>query len=130
MAKNLELMVCRGTVAFVWFYHGLFPKLLGPHKDELAMTAGLGVAPATAIVIAQIGGIGELLLAGAILLLWRREWPLVLSCALMAALLCFAAFSVPEMLSAAFNPVSTNLAVFALGWVALRLHRTDNSQPA
>lgn len=30
-------------VAFVWIYHGLVPKLIFQHEDEVTMINGLGI---------------------------------------------------------------------------------------
>jgi uncharacterized membrane protein len=116
-------------LAFVWFYHGLVPKLLGPHPDELAINAKLGVSGDTARLIAQTSGLAELLLAGAMLLFWRQAWPLVLSCGLMLALLGFTAIVAPSYLAAAFNPVSTNISAMALAVVALILQTRKGKAP-
>lgn len=113
--------LCRLSIAFVWFYHGLVPKLLGPHADELAMNMSLGLSEPGAVMLARVAGVGEILMAGCVLLFWKQRWPLLLTAVSMLGLLLFVLIFQPPLLLGAFNPVSTNLAVFALSVVALQL---------
>ena len=122
-ADRLPLRICRGAIAFVWSYHGLVPKLLGPAADELLMDRALGVSDDHAVQIARTAGVAEIAMAACVLLLPRREWPLWLTLGLMAALLAYVALFVPALLAAAFNPVTINLCVMALAAVALCLQR-------
>lgn len=114
--------LCRGTVAFVWLYHGLVPKLLGPHEDELSMNQALGLSVVEAHNLALASGVAEAAFGLSILLFWNHRWPLLITAASMVGLLLFAALSLPSLLLAAFNPLTTNLCVFVLAIVALRLH--------
>ncbi|BFM08699.1 DoxX-like family protein [Halioxenophilus aromaticivorans] len=111
----------RVTVAFVWIYHGVFPKLLGPHPDELAMNMATGMSHEQAHAVAMLGGIGEVIFGLGVLILWRQRWPLVLSAVAMAVLLAFVIGYYPVVLTAAFNPVTTNIGVLALSLVAYSL---------
>lgn len=121
------LLLCRLAIAFVWFYHGLVPKLLGPAPDELQMDRALGLSGSAAIQLADAAGIGEILFAAVVLIVRDREWPLWLTMAAMAGLLAYAAWSAPILLGAAFNPVTTNACVAALAAAALLLHRSLGS---
>lgn len=114
--------ICRGSIAFVWFYQGLAPKLLGPHEDELAMNLGLGLSESGATQLAMIGGVLEVIFAGIVMVFWRHRWPLVVTAVAMVVLLLYVCVTHPPLLVAAFNPVVGNLCVFALAIVALRLH--------
>lgn len=49
--------VARLTLAFVLAYHGLIPKLLGPHTDELRMLADAGFVEAQARFATQALGV-------------------------------------------------------------------------
>ena len=121
--KPSALAICRAAIALVWIYQGLVPKLLGPDKDELAMSMALGVSREMANFLSYSAGLGELALGAAVLLLRRREWPLWLTLASMPLLLVYTAWAMPSLLTAAFNPVSANLAVGALAAVALMLQK-------
>lgn len=118
-STSLVYVVCRGTIAFVWFYHGLVPKLLYLHQDELAMNMAIGLSYAGAVQLATIGGALEIVMALAVLVFWRQRWPLLLTASAMVGLLAFVVLFQPELLGAAFNPVTTNIAVLALSIVGL-----------
>ena len=112
--------LCRLSVAFVWLYHGLVPKLLGPHKDELAMNMSLGLSIEHAELLARVGGVSEILFSAAVFLFWTRRWPLVVSAGGMIVLLIFSLLAAPNLAMGAFNPVTTNLCVLVLSLVALK----------
>lgn len=114
--------ICRASVAFAWLYHGIVPKLLGPHADELAMVMALGLSHEHAVRVATAGGIAEVLFGLTVIVLWRHRWPLVVTAISMLGLLAYAAVFVPSLLAGAFNPVTTNLSVLALAIVALKQH--------
>ncbi|MFL1454278.1 DoxX-like family protein [Marinobacter sp. GN3S48] len=119
----LSYAVCRCTIAFIWFYHGLVPKLLYLHEDELAMSMATGFSRAGAEQLAIIGGVLEIGMSVAVLLFWRQRWPLLLTAVAMFGLLVFVAMFQSVLLGAAFNPVTTNIAVMALSVVGLHLQR-------
>ena len=110
----MSAMWCRLAVAFVWIYHGLVPKLFGPHEDELAMNMALGLNIDQAHTLAYFAGAGEVAFGVLILLLWKARWPLVFSAGAMLGLLLFTLVFAPELAVGAFNPVTTNLCVFVL----------------
>ncbi|WP_417539235.1 DoxX-like family protein [Marinobacter sp.] len=117
----LSYAVCRGTIAFIWFYQGLIPKLLYPHEDELAMNMAVGFSRSEAVQLATVAGVLEIAMAVAILIFWRHRWPLLLTLAAMAGLLVFVVLVQPLLLGGAFNPVTTNVAVVALSIASLHL---------
>ncbi|PPD43238.1 MAG: hypothetical protein CTY16_13765 [Methylobacter sp.] len=118
-ANTLVLQICRFSVAFVWFYQGLVPKILGPHRDELLMNGSLGMAEASAVNLAYVGGSLEILLGIGVLVFYQQRWPFLVTIAAMLGLwLCVAVYS-PLFLLAAFNPTTVNLTVVALSVIAL-----------
>ncbi|MBK1874456.1 DoxX-like family protein [Marinobacter sp. 1-3A] len=117
----LSYAVCRGTIAFIWFYQGLIPKLLYPHEDELAMSMAAGFSHSGAVQLATIAGVLEIAMAVVILIFWRQRWPLLLTLAAMVGLLAFVVLVQPLLLGGAFNPVTTNVAVAALSIASLHL---------
>lgn len=122
--------VCRCAIAFVWFYHGLVPKLLHLHKDELAMSMALGLSRSGAEKIAVIGGVAEIGMSVVVLLFWRQRWPLIMTVLVMCGLLAFVILFQPALLGGAFNPVTTNIAVIALAVVGLHLEHLVKVSPA
>lgn len=111
--------VARVGMALVFAYHGLVPKLLGAHPDEIAMLRDAGVSDDFLGVALPALGVAELLVALGLVVYWHRRWPVWLCIGLMlVALVGVAAYS-PRFLGAAFNPVSLNLSVLCLAVIDL-----------
>lgn len=116
MQRSLIHGLARLTVAFVWLYQGLVPKLIARHADELEMLADAGITDSVAPTLLVIAGIAEVVLGATVLIFFQRRWPLVLTVLLMLLATIGVGVNSPQYLSAAFNPVSLNLllAVVAL----------------
>jgi len=111
--------IARVSVAFVWIYHGLVPKLLFAHPAESEILVLSGVSTSHAGAAVMIAGIAEIALGLLMLIAWRARSLFVVSIALMlVALLSVAAFA-PGYLIAAFNPVTLNILVVALSVIGL-----------
>jgi len=113
--------LARVTIALVFAWHGLVPKLLFRHPDETAMLMDGGMGPSAARAAVVALGVAELLFGAAMLLAWRQRSLFLGVIALMAATTAGVAVNSPRFLAAAFNPVTLNLSVAALaavGWVA------------
>lgn len=103
----------RLSIAFIWLWQGLMPKLLFPSGDEVAMLAGVGIPIHSLFFI----GIFELVLAAATLASWRRRKFFLLNVLLMVGALATVAWSRPAYLVAAFNPVTLNTAMIVLSLI-------------
>ncbi len=119
MRQALVHGVARVGLALIFIYHGVVPKLLGPHADEVAMLSDAGISAESAGVVLIAGGIGEFLFGLCLLLFWTRRWPPLLCLGLMLMATVGVAVSSPRYLGAAFNPVSLNLAITCLAVVDL-----------
>lgn len=119
--------IARWFLAFMFFYHGLVPKILHPSPLELEMVRahGTGLPHEELSVIA---GVLEILLAAAIVFFRQALWPLMLALVALAVLLIDVAFFVPALLFEAFNPVTTNLAGIGLCLIAIREHSRQNQR--
>lgn len=105
----------RVSLAFVFIYHGLIPKILWLSKLELAMVNAHGVgllSPA----ISRIGGVLEIILGISILALKKSLMPVYLSVALLTALLLDVSLTMPSLLIEAFNPVTINLVSLVMAY--------------
>lgn len=117
--------LARVVIAFIWIWHGLIPKLLFRHIDELRMLSQAGLASSFLPWI----GAGEILIGLLILCTWRVRSVLLANAAAMVVVTLVVAAQSPSYLKAAFNPVTLNLAVFALatmGWLAA--HRLPSAR--
>jgi nitrate reductase gamma subunit len=119
-------LMANTTVAGIWIYQGLVPKLLGPHPDELAMAAAFGVPAEMQTPVSYIAGGLEILFGIVLMALPRRAWPHLASASAMAGLLVFVVLYAPAYLWGAFNPVVMNLASIALSLVALQASATGS----
>lgn len=111
--------IARLVVSFVWLYHGLVPKLLFLHPDELLPLLGAGFSHQKAGAAVMFAGWAEIALGLAILCAWRSRWPLWITFVLMPLAAVGVALTAPALLVAAFNPVTLNLTVFAIALIAL-----------
>lgn len=117
--RALVYSVARATLTFIWFYHGLVPKLIRHDAVELDLLSRIVTSPNRLIMATNLAGWGEILFALLLIFLWRHRWPLWLTLALMLLGIPVVAISAPGYLGAAFNPLTLNLAVAALSAVAL-----------
>lgn len=121
--QTAAAVTARATLAAVWVYQGLVPKLLCPDSGELAILRGSGMfAGREPSVLALIGGAE---IVGGLTLLWflHARWPLLVMAAALLALLAGAAVSQPALLVAPFNPPSLSLAMWGMAAAELWLRR-------
>lgn len=111
--------VARVTLAFIFFYHGLVPKLVAPHPDEVTMLVRLGVASCSAPAMLTLIGAGELAAAAALLLAWHARWMFGAVIAFMGVALALVGATSPEFLRGAFNAVTLDAAAAALAVIGL-----------
>lgn len=112
-----------GAASFTWIWHGLVPKLAGPHPEEIAMLLEVGVPAGRAPLVVMGVGILEVALGLSVLVLSRRPWPWVATITLMAAATIGVLLSAPARALAPFTPVTLNLllaGIAAVGLLTLR----------
>lgn len=102
--------------AFIWIYHGLVPKIIGKHPEELRMLANTVPFDVTEALLISIG-IAEVLF-GVLWLVYRRKKHLfALQVAVFPLLTIAALIAAPEAAVHPFNPVTFNLALFVLSLI-------------
>ncbi|MGH2465406.1 MAG: DoxX-like family protein [Candidatus Limnocylindrales bacterium] len=109
----------RLSLAGIFVYEGLVPKLLGRNTDEVAMLHNIGVPSANVPLALVAFGLAEVGLAAALLLLWHRRVPAVLCIAFAVATTVGVAVTSPGYLGGAFNPLTLNAAVGTLAGIDL-----------
>ena len=120
MFKLDSSTIARWAVAFVFFYHGLVPKLLLVHASEIELvsaTPTMGIDP---VILVRLAGFAEVILAVVIIVFWQHKWPLHLAGVALFFLIGATLVFAPEITVAAFNPVSLTATTGALIWIALR----------
>ena len=108
--------LARTTIAGVWLWHGLIPKLLFRDADERRMLMESGVSPQLLTAV----GAAEIAMALLVLLTWRWRGMFAVQAGLMVAGIVAVALRSPEYLTHAFNPVTLNAlvcAMAAVGWM-------------
>ena len=121
--RALVYAISRGTIAFIWFYHGLVPKMIYHDRAELDLLGRIGTAPQHLHAAATLAGVVEVFFALLLIILWRQSWLLWVTLALMLVGIPIVAVSAPEYLSAAFNPVTLNLSLAMFAAIALIARR-------
>ncbi len=119
MQRTVIHFLCRITVAMVWLYQGLIPKLIASHPDELVMLADAGIAETTAPTVLVIAGAAEVALGVMVLVFFGHRWPLALTAGLMIPATLVVAINSPQFLLAAFNPVSLNWLLAVISVIGL-----------
>jgi uncharacterized membrane protein YphA (DoxX/SURF4 family) len=124
MRQSVVYAICRLTVAFVWLYQGLVPKLLFANLDEGAMLADAGWSAESINAAVRWAGIAEIAFGVLLILAWRVRTLFAMTIVLMLAAIAFVGVESPRYLSAPFNPVTLNLSMVALSVIGL-LSRID-----
>ena len=117
--------LARFTLAFIFIYQGLVPKLIFLDKTELYINQQhLSLLPAQnlidTVLMAQLAGIGEIMLGLLLIVFYQKNWPLWISLGFLGFLLLDIIVLAPELLTGAFNPLSTNIAAILLAYIALQ----------
>ena len=116
---TLVYALSRLTIAFVWFYHGLVPKLINQNPDELKMLRDAGIASPELLRTLSLLGYMEICFALILVIFWKSRWPLWLTITALFLATLGVAVTSPNYLIGAFNPLTLNLAVAALAVVSL-----------
>ena len=122
LERSIVHWVARGTLAFVWLYHGIVPKLLAPAGEiELASRAGVPASLAPAFVMTA--AVFEIALGLGVLVVRDPRPLLVLTCGLAIGLAVATSARIPELIVAPFQPITLGVAMVGLAAVALRSYR-------
>jgi len=122
LERSLIHWVGRGSLAFIWLYHGIVLKLLAPAGEiDLAVRIGAPISVAPALVLAA--AIVEIALGLGIVALRDARVLLVLSSALAVGLAVVTGALVPQLIVAPFQPITLGVAMVGLAAVALLADR-------
>ena len=114
------------TLAVLWIYQGLFPKLLFPAQFDVQFWQLIGLDHAMAVLLSRLSGCAEIMFGCAFLIWQGSRYLHYLSIAGLTGLLLLSAMIAPSQLISAFNPVIMNLAMSVLSVVALQLFAQDS----
>jgi hypothetical protein len=122
-AFGLIYLLSRSTLAFVWFFHGLVPKLLFPNTGEVYVTVASGFPKVWAPTVDTTAGIVECAFAILLILFWRFRILLALQVFALIAMLFPLMLHDPRIFTFPFQPLTLNLTMCALagcGWIVSR----------
>ena len=106
--------IARAALAFVFIYHGLVPKLLHPHADEIVMLRAAGLTADKIAGALTLLGLAEVFLGLCFLIFPFHRWPISIALGVVLMATIAVSVSAPQYLLAAFNPISLNLSVASL----------------
>ncbi len=117
--------LARFTLAFIFIYQGLVPKLIFLDKTELYINQKhLDLLPAQnlidTVLMAQLAGIGEIMLGLLLIIFHKKNWPVWFAFGFFGFLLLDIIVLAPELLTGAFNPLSTNIPAMLLAYIAIQ----------
>ena len=118
-------IISRAGLAFIYFYHGLFPKILGLSQTEKELVS-LHELNMPVEMVSTVAGILEIILAMMIIFLRQTLLPVYIAAFLLAALLIDVAIIKPSLLAEAFNPVSTNISGLMLCYIIFLSQKSHN----
>jgi uncharacterized membrane protein YphA (DoxX/SURF4 family) len=111
--------IARVSLAVIFAYQGLIPKIVTQHPHEIELLHNAGVPAGFVHIAVAALGVVELILSALLIFLWRQRWPASLSLGGVIAAAAVVGVSSPHYFEAAFNPFSMNLAVACLAAVDL-----------
>jgi hypothetical protein len=115
-------LVLRASLAIVWLWEGLGPKLLLVQAEELRVVEHLGFGREQAVALVHLVGVGEVLLALLTLTLHGRALRGLLSVCLVLLLVLPALVTLtqPELWLHPFGPLTKNVVLVAATFVLWR----------
>ena len=119
LERSIVHNLARLTLAFLWIYQGVVPKLLFRDTGELTLLQHTHLFPGIEPTILSIVGLGEILFG--CLLVWHRHTRLLLALNILGliALGAGALLSQPQVFAAPFNPLTLSAAMTALAVIGL-----------
>lgn len=111
--------IARVTLAVIWLYQGIVPKLLFRDGGELNILRSVGLFHGREASILSLAGLGEILFGLLMLCAWRSRQIFIANVVLLA-LLALGAIGSPAIFVAPFNPVALSLAMTGLALIGYR----------
>jgi hypothetical protein len=122
MQRSLIQAVARTSLAMIWIYQGLIPKLLFRQSSgELDTVRAFGMTASLADPALTLVAFIEIMFGVSLLLLWRVRFLFLINVAALVVLGVVAFTGQPRLFIGQFNPATLNLAMVALGivgWLA------------
>lgn len=114
------------SLAILWCYQGVIPKLIFINSNEVAIWQILGFTPDMAVCAVKASGIAEMIF-GLCFLFFSFKLLHVLNIIGLLGLLVLMIIFMPIQLTQAFNPVIMNVAMISLSMTYLMLNQQHKS---
>ena len=114
-----SIVLARATVAFVWIYQGLVPKILFPNTGELEIFRSTGVYPGKELTGVMALGLAQTLLGLSHVIAWKSKAPLRIGLVVLLILGGGSLIVRPDLFILPFNPASLILMMAVLSFIAL-----------
>ena len=125
LEKPLQLI--QMTLAALWIYQGVIPKILFQSNAEINIWQTMGFELDMAKIGVALSGVLEIMF-GCTFLIWQRTALIHrLNILGLTGLLSLMMITDPLQLTTAFNPVVMNIAMMVLSIVAIQLLKLRNS---
>ncbi|WP_445660034.1 DoxX-like family protein [Acinetobacter sp. F16] len=122
------LRLIQTTLAGLWIYQGLIPKILFQSTAEITIWQNMGLELPLAKMCVALSGLIEIMF-GCTFLIWQRAvFVHQLNIVGLSGLLLLIMLTDPIQLSTAFNPVVMNTAMITLSMLAIRLLKLRTQQ--
>lgn len=126
LARPLQLIQI--TLAVLWIYQGLIPKILFQSAAEIAIWQSMSLELYLAKMCVALSGMIEIVF-GCSFLIWQRAVVIhQLNILGLSGLLLLIIVTNPLQLTTAFNPVVMNIAMIALSILAIQLLKLCKQQ--
>lgn len=125
---NKPLRLIQITLAVLWIYQGLVPKILFQSSAEIAIWQTIGLELHLAKIAVALSGMIEIMF-GCTFLIWQKAAFIhQLNILGLSGLLLLIMFTDPLQLTTAFNPVVMNIAMIAISMIAIQLLNLSKQQ--
>ena len=123
-----SLRLIQITLAVLWIYQGLVPKILFQSSAEIAIWQAIGLELHLAKIAVALSGLIEIGF-GCTFLIWQKAAFIhQLNILGLSGLLLLIMFTDPLQLTTAFNPVVVNIAMIAISMIAIQLLKLRTQQ--
>ena len=122
------LQLIQITLAVLWIYQGLVPKILFQSSAEIAIWQAIGLELHLAKIAVALSGLIEIAF-GCTFLIWQKAVFIhQLNILGLSGLLLLITFTDPLQLTTAFNPVIMNIAMIVISMIAIQLLKLRTQQ--
>lgn len=109
--------VARLTLAVIWFYLAIVPKLIFPDNVEMDIMMASGMFPGMEYQMFLVLGAVEFTLGLMMLFWWKSRIPWMANVAFLLFITVISVMSLPSVFTEPFNPMTLGLPMIALSAV-------------